>query len=85
MKHSEILNPVQGGGSYAADFPLFGGMDIWKAAPVVTQTLADAGRLMATAPLDHSYPHCWRHKSPVIYRAASQWFVRMDEGEGVFT
>ncbi|HMN22402.1 MAG TPA: class I tRNA ligase family protein, partial [Ottowia sp.] len=35
--------------------------------------------------LDHSYPHCWRHKSPVIYRAASQWFVRMDEGEGVFT
>ena len=60
-------------------------MDIWKAAPVVTQTLADAGRLLATALLDHSYPHCWRHKSPVIYRAASQWFVRMDEGEGVFT
>lgn len=85
MKHSEILNPVQGGGSYAADFPLFGGMDIWKAAPVITQTLADAGRVLATGPLDHSYPHCWRHKSPVIYRAASQWFVRMDEGEGVFT
>ncbi len=85
MKHGEILNPVQGGGSYAADFPLFGGMDIWKAAPVITQTLADAGRVLATGPLDHSYPHCWRHKSPVIYRAASQWFVRMDEGEGVFT
>ncbi|MDO5691379.1 MAG: isoleucine--tRNA ligase [Pseudomonadota bacterium] len=85
MKHSEILNPVQGGGSYAADFPLFGGMDIWKAAPVITQTLADAGRVLATSGLDHSYPHCWRHKSPVIYRAASQWFVRMDEGEGVFT
>ena len=33
----------------------------------------------------HSYPHCWRHKTPVIYRAAAQWFVRMDEGDGVFT
>jgi isoleucyl-tRNA synthetase len=40
---------------------------------------------MATGPLTHSYPHCWRHKTPVIYRAAAQWFVRMDEGVGVFT
>ena len=40
---------------------------------------------MATQPIVHSYPHCWRHKTPVIYRAAAQWFVRMDEGEGVFT
>jgi isoleucyl-tRNA synthetase len=40
---------------------------------------------MATQPIVHSYPHCWRHKTPVIYRAAAQWFIRMDEGEGVFT
>jgi isoleucyl-tRNA synthetase len=53
--------------------------------PVIIDALRDAGRLFATAPLTHSYPHCWRHKSPVIYRAAAQWFVRMDEGEGVFT
>ena len=85
MKHSEILNPVQGGGSYAADFPLFGGLDIWKAVPVIIKTLDDAGRLLATSTITHSYPHCWRHKTPVIYRAASQGFVRMDEGEGVFT
>ena len=85
LAHADILNPVQGGGSYAADFPLFGGMDIWKAVPVIIQTLKDANRLLATSSLQHSYPHCWRHKSPVIYRAASQWFVRMDEGEGVFT
>ena len=85
LAHADILNPVQGGGSYAADFPLFGGMDIWKAVPVIIQTLQDAGRLLATDKLDHSYPHCWRHKTPVIYRAASQWFVRMDGGEGVFT
>jgi isoleucyl-tRNA synthetase len=40
---------------------------------------------MATYGITHSYPHCWRHKTPVIYRAAAQWFVRMDEGPGVFT
>jgi isoleucyl-tRNA synthetase len=40
---------------------------------------------MGTRTITHSYPHCWRHKTPVIYRAAAQWFVRMDEGEGVFT
>ena len=85
LKHADILNPVQGGGSYASDFALFGGLDIWKAQPVITEQLQTAGRLLASGRLDHSYPHCWRHKSPVIYRAASQWFVRMDEGEGVFT
>jgi isoleucyl-tRNA synthetase len=40
---------------------------------------------MATQGITHSYPHCWRHKTPVIYRAAAQWFIRMDEGQGVFT
>ena len=40
---------------------------------------------MAQSKLTHSYPHCWRHKTPVIYRAAAQWFVRMDEGDGLFT
>ncbi|WP_028605711.1 isoleucine--tRNA ligase [Ottowia thiooxydans] len=85
LAHADILNPVQGGGSYASDFPLFGGLDIWKAVPVIIKTLDEAGRLFATSTIMHSYPHCWRHKSPVIYRAASQWFVRMDEGEGVFT
>jgi len=85
MKHDDILNPVQGNGIYAAELPLFGGQFIWKANPQIVQALQDAGRLMATAKLDHSYPHCWRHKTPVIYRAAAQWFVRMDEGEGVFT
>ncbi len=81
----QILNPVQGNGVYAADFPLFGGQHIWKAVPVIIAALKAAGRLMSTVGITHSYPHCWRHKSPVIYRAAAQWFVRMDEGEGVFT
>ncbi len=85
LKYEDILNPVQGNGSYAADFPLFGGQHIWKAIPAIMDALKLAGRLMSTVGITHSYPHCWRHKTPVIYRAAAQWFVRMDEGEGVFT
>ncbi len=85
LAYDDILNPVQGNGAYAADFPLFGGQHIWKAVPAILEALKNAGRLMATQPITHSYPHCWRHKTPVIYRAAAQWFIRMDEGEGVFT
>lgn len=85
LSYDDILNPVQGNGSYAPDFPLFGGLNIWKAVPVIIDKLKDAGRLFATETITHSYPHCWRHKTPVIYRAAAQWFIRMDEGEGVFT
>ncbi len=84
LKFDDILNPVQGNGVYESDLPLFGGQHIWKAAPVVLETLREHGRLLATKDIVHSYPHCWRHKTPVIFRAAAQWFVRMDEGEGVF-
>ncbi len=85
MSYDDILNPVQGNGSYAPEFPLFGGLNIWQAVPRILEALHDADRLFATQEITHSYPHCWRHKTPVIYRAAAQWFVRMDEGEGVFT
>ncbi len=85
MKYTDILNPVQGNGAYAADFSLFAGQHIWKAVPVILDALKNANRLMATHGITHSYPHCWRHKTPVIYRAAAQWFIRMDEGAGVFT
>ncbi|HWH74236.1 MAG TPA: isoleucine--tRNA ligase [Methylibium sp.] len=84
LRHDQIRNPVQGNGVYEAALPLFGGQFIWKANPVIVEALQNAHRLLATSKLDHSYPHCWRHKSPVIYRAAAQWFVRMDEGVGVF-
>jgi isoleucyl-tRNA synthetase len=85
MKYDDILNPVQGNGAYAADFPLFGGQHIWKACPVIIDALRAANRLFCTTDITHSYPHCWRHKTPVIYRAAAQWFIRMDAGDGVFT
>ena len=48
MTVDDILNPVQGNGSYAADFPLFGGQNIWKAVPLIIEALRDAGRLLAT-------------------------------------
>ena len=85
MAYDAILNPVQGNGQYAPELALFGGLNIWKACPLVIDTLRQHGRLFASETIRHSYPHCWRHKSPVIYRAAAQWFVRMDQGEGVFT
>ncbi len=85
MAYDDILNPVQGNGVYTEELPLFGGQHIWKACPVIIETLREHGRLMATQTITHSYPHCWRHKTPVIYRAAAQWFIRMDEGDGVFT
>jgi isoleucyl-tRNA synthetase len=85
LAYDDILNPVQGNGTYAPEFPLFGGQHIWKAVPNIIEALKNADRLLATETITHSYPHCWRHKTPVIYRAAAQWFIRMDEGEGVFT
>ena len=74
----DILNPVQGNGRYVDELPLFGGLNIWKAAPLVIERLQEHNRLFATENITHSYPHCWRHKTPVIYRAAAQWFIRMD-------
>jgi isoleucyl-tRNA synthetase len=85
MAYDDILNPVQGNGQYEAELPLFGGLNIWKACPRIIEVLGQSDRLMATQTITHSYPHCWRHKTPVIYRAAAQWFVRMDEGDGIFT
>ena len=79
MAIDDIRNPVLGSGVYDAGLALFGGQHIWKAGPVIIEALREAGRLLATSTFQHSYPHCWRHKTPVIYRAAAQWFVRMDE------
>ena len=78
MHNEDILTPVQGDGSFAADLPFFGGMNVWKANPVIVDKLAEVGALLKHATIEHSYMHCWRHKTPLIYRATSQWFVRMD-------
>lgn len=79
MHNDEILNPVQGNGVYADDLPLFGGLHIWKAQPVIVEKLKESGNLLHYGTQVHSYMHCWRHKTPLIYRATSQWFIRMDK------
>ncbi len=78
MSFDDMLNPVQGNGVYADDLPFFGGQMIWKANPNIIEKLRDVNALMAHTPIKHSYMHCWRHKTPVIYRATAQWFVGMD-------
>jgi isoleucyl-tRNA synthetase len=57
---------------------LFAGLSIWKANPQIVETLEQAGSLLKSAKLNHSYMHCWRHKTPVVYRATAQWFASMD-------
>lgn len=78
LKNDDIISPVQGDGVFADWLPLFGGLNIWKAAEPIMNALTVAGTLLAHGKLTHSYMHCWRHKTPLIYRATSQWFVRMD-------
>ncbi|MCI5851404.1 MAG: isoleucine--tRNA ligase [Sutterellaceae bacterium] len=79
MTNDQILNPVQGDGTYADSLPLFGGMNIWKANPKILDTLRLSGNLLDESSIVHSYMHCWRHKTPLIFRATTQWFVRMDK------
>ena len=78
------LNYVDGRGVYRSDLPLagdvsFAGMHIWKANDAIVDLLRDRGVLLAFAKLTHSYPHCWRHKTPVIFRATPQWFIGMEQ------
>ncbi len=75
---ADILNPVMGDGRYVEGLPLFGGQHIWKANPIIVEALRGCGSLMREKKYGHSYMHCWRHKSPIIYRATSQWFAGMD-------
>ena len=76
--NEEILSLVMGGGQYVSDLPFFGGMNIWKANPVIVDKLAEVGALLSHGKITHSYMHCWRHKTPLVYRATAQWFVGMD-------
>jgi isoleucyl-tRNA synthetase len=78
MSNDEILTPVLGNGRYADSLPLFGGLNIWKAQPEIVKTIDEKGALFKAANFDHSYPHCWRHKTPTVFRATSQWFIGMD-------
>ena len=78
MKDADIINPVMGDGKYIPSLPGFGGLSIWDANPKIVEALAASGTLLKQEPHSHSYMHCWRHKTPIIYRATSQWFAGMD-------
>ncbi|HSC22713.1 MAG TPA: isoleucine--tRNA ligase [Casimicrobiaceae bacterium] len=82
MRDDEIVNPVQGDGRYAASLPFFGGMSIWEANPRIVDKLREVHALLHAEKLAHSYMHCWRHKTPIIYRATTQWFAGMDDVPG---
>jgi len=74
-----VVNPVGPDGRFDAATPLVGALKIDQANGVIVQRLADDGLLLRQAPLRHSFPHCWRHKSPLIFRATPQWFISMDQ------
>ncbi|MBB6342404.1 isoleucyl-tRNA synthetase [Pseudomonas fluvialis] len=78
MSNDDILSPVQSNGVYVPDLPFFGGQFIWKANPQIVEKLREVGALLRHEGIQHSYMHCWRHKTPLIYRATAQWFVGMD-------
>jgi isoleucyl-tRNA synthetase len=78
MKDEDILQPVLGDGTYASWLPDFAGLSIWDANPKIVEHLRAHGCLFSVEKYPHSYMHCWRHKTPIIYRASSQWFAGMD-------
>ena len=74
-----VVNPVGPDGRFLPGTPLVGGQRCNEANAVIVQTIAEAKRLLQHTPYQHSYPHCWRHKTPVIFRATPQWFISMEQ------
>lgn len=75
----EVYNPVGDNGVYKDDTPLFAGQHVFKANEPIVDKLREVGNLMHAESYNHSYPHCWRHKTPIIFRATPQWFISMDK------
>ena len=74
----EILAPVDDAGRFTDIVKEFAGQHVFKANPDIVELLKAKGRLLGHGSLTHSYPHCWRCKNPVIFRATEQWFVSME-------
>jgi isoleucyl-tRNA synthetase len=75
--------PVDDAGRFKASVPHFAGMGVREAEKPILAALADKGALLHAETLTHSYPHCWRHKTPIIFRATTQWFIGMDKPSNV--
>ena len=74
----QVLNPVGDDGRFLPDTPLVAGLSVAAANPVIIEALRERGQLVHHEQLRHSFPHCWRHKTPLIFRATPQWFISMD-------
>ena len=74
----DIYSPLNDEGRYLPEVKFFAGMQVFNANPKVIEKLKEVGNLLAEAKIRHSYPHCWRCKNPVIFRATTQWFITMD-------
>ena len=79
----DIPETVGEDGTFNPWVPLFAGMHVYKAADPVAAALTEAGGLLARGKLVHSYPHSWRSRAPLIFRATAQWFIRMDGPENI--
>ncbi|MBS0382992.1 MAG: isoleucine--tRNA ligase [Proteobacteria bacterium] len=75
---ANVLNPVGPNGVYLPGTPIFAGQHIWKANDAVIELLRERGVLLAAQKITHSYPHCWRHHTPIAFRTTPQWFIAMD-------
>lgn len=75
----EIDNPVGDNGCFLPDTPIFAGEHVLKANQHVVDVLSEHGALQHAEKINHSYPHCWRHKTPIIFRATPQWFISMEK------
>ena len=76
----DIYCPVDNAGRFSSDVEHFAGMTVFEANPKIVEFISERGVLLFTEEYDHRYPHCWRCKNPVIFRATPQWFISMDEG-----
>jgi len=74
-----VTNPVGANGLYVDDTELFAGQFVWKANDAIIELMQENGSLLHHEPFLHSYPHCWRHKSPTAFRVTPQWFIGMDK------
>ena len=75
----DIYSPLDDKGRFTEDVEFFAGQEVFEANRPVIEKLAELGVLLKEEPLTHSYPHCWRCKNPVIFRATEQWFISMDK------
>ncbi len=76
-----VDNPVGDDGRFFDSVPLVGGRSVWEANDIVIEALKEREKLIRVVSYEHSYPVCWRHKTPIIFRATRQWFIGLDLGE----